>query len=74
MPVNYRTINNKKYMWDGKIYENEGDALTTATAYKKDNFDVQLISAEGEPASGGQETGKYLLYTRRLATATTTSS
>jgi hypothetical protein len=64
MPVNYRIINNKKYMWDGKIYENEGDALNTATTYKKDNFDVQLI----------QEENKYLLYTRRLATATTTSS
>jgi hypothetical protein len=60
MTVNFRVISNKKYMWDGKIYENEGDALNVATTYKKDNFDVQLIS----------EDGKYLLYTRRVAAAT----
>lgn len=62
MPVNLRVISNKKYMWDGKVYENEGDALNVASAYKKDNFDVQLIS----------EDGKYLLYTRRVAAAATT--
>lgn len=61
MPINYRVIDNKKYMWDGKIYENEGDALNIASTYKKDNFDVQLI----------EEANKYLIYTRRLSTATT---
>jgi hypothetical protein len=60
MPVNLRVIDNKKYMWDGKEYENEGDALNVAAAYKKDNFDVQLI----------QEEGKYLIYTRRVAATT----
>jgi hypothetical protein len=63
MPINYRIIDNKKYMWDGKIYENEDNALNTAAQYKKDNFDVQLI----------QEEGKYLIYTRRVAAATPTS-
>lgn len=61
MPANYKIIDNKKYMWDGKVYENESDALNIAAGYKKDNFDVQLI----------QEDGKYLLYTRRVAAATT---
>lgn len=61
MPVNYRVIDNRKYMWDGKIYENEGEALNAASGYKKDNFDVQLI----------QEDGKYLIYTRRVAASTT---
>lgn len=60
MPVNYRVIDNRKYMWDGKIYENEGEALNAASGYKKDNFDVQLI----------QEDGKYLIYTRRVAAST----
>ncbi len=59
-------------MWDGKIYDNESDALNIASGYKKDNFDVQLISAEGGSAPGGQ--GKYLIYTRRVATATQTTS
>lgn len=60
MPLNYRIIDNKKYMWDGKIYEDELEALNTAALYKKDNFDTKLI----------QEEGKYLIYTRRVATAT----
>ena len=58
MAENYRVINTKKYMWNGKVYENESEALNTAAAYKKDNFDVQLI----------KENGKHLIYTRRLAT------
>lgn len=64
MPVNYRVINNKKYMWDGKTYDNEGDALNAAATYKKDNFDVQLI----------QEEGKHFIYTRRVAAASTAAS
>ena len=63
MPINYRVINNKKYMWDGKEYENEGDALNAAANYKKENFDVQLI----------QEDNKHYIYTRRVATAATTT-
>jgi len=63
MPINYKIIDNKKYMWDGKIYENEGDALNTAAQYKKDKFDVQLI----------QEESRYLIYTRRVAAVAPTS-
>jgi hypothetical protein len=64
MPINYRVISNKKYIWDGKTYDNEGDALNAAATYKKDNFDVQLI----------QEDGKCFIYTRRVAAASTTAS
>ena len=64
MPINYRVISNKKYIWDGKTYDNEGDALNAATTYKNDNFDVQLI----------QEEGKHFIYTRRVASASTTAS
>ena len=64
MPINYRVISNKKYMWDGKAYDNEGDALNAAATYKKDNFDVQLI----------QEEGKHFIYTRRVSVASTPAS
>jgi hypothetical protein len=56
-PVNYRIVDNKKYIWDGKIYEAEDDALSAAAEYEKNNFEFQLI----------QEEGKCLLYTRREA-------
>ena len=62
MPVNYRVIDNRKYMWDGKTYESEDEALVIASGYKKDNFDVQLL----------QEDGQYLIYTRRVAVSTVT--
>lgn len=48
-------------MWDGKTYENEADAQKSGDGYKKDNFEVRLIKEEG----------KYLIYTRREAVATT---
>lgn len=71
MPVNYRVIDNRKYMWDGKIYANDDEALNAACGYKKDNFDVQLVSAAGETSpDGGREDGKYLIYTRRVAATT----
>ena len=63
MSLNYKIIDNKKYMWDGKTYDNEGDALNAAAQYKKDNFDVQLVQGEGE----------YYIYTRRVAVATQTA-
>jgi len=63
MPINYRVINNKKYMWDGKEYANEGDALNAAADYKKSNFDVQLIP----------EDNKHYIYTRRVAAAASTT-
>ncbi len=63
-PVNYKIIDNKKYMWDGKEYTDEGGALKIADIYKKDKFEVQLI----------QEQDKYLIYTRRVAVTTTPES
>lgn len=60
MTVNFRVIANKKYIWDGKLYEDEGAALNIAAFYKKDGFEVQLV----------EEDGKRLIYTRRIAAAT----
>jgi hypothetical protein len=61
MPVNFRVIDTKKYMWDGKEYANEGEALNAAADYKKDKFDVQLAKEEG----------KHFIYTRRDASVET---
>lgn len=63
-PVNYKIIDNKKYMWDGKEYVDEGEALKVVDIYKKDKFEVQLIQKQGE----------YFIYTRRVAGVTTPSS
>jgi hypothetical protein len=64
MIEHYRMIANKKYIWDGKTYQNESEALNAAAQYKKDNFDVQLI----------KEGGKQFIYTRRAVVATQTAS
>ena len=64
MPVNYRVISNKKYVWDGKTYDNEGDALSAASTYKSDRFEAQLI----------QEEGKHFIYTRRESVTSPTAS
>lgn len=63
MPDNFKVIDTKKYMWDGKEYADEGEALKVADTYKKDNFDVKLL----------QEDGKHFIYTRRVAATEPTS-
>ena len=64
MPVNYKILDNKKYMWDGKEYADQGEAQKVADTYKKDKFEVKLIKEEG----------KHLIYTRRVAAVTTPES
>lgn len=61
MTANYKIIDNKKYMWDGKFHEGKDAAHDAAEEYKKASFAVEII----------EEEGKYLLYTRREATAAT---
>lgn len=55
---NYKIIDDKKFMWDGKVYESESEAKDVMGEYKKDNFEVRMLEQEG----------KNLLYTRRLVT------
>jgi hypothetical protein len=50
-----RTIDGKKFMWDGREYE-EKDAEKTAKGYENDGFEVRVV----------EEDGKYLVYTRRV--------
>lgn len=59
MKVNYRVIENRKYMWDGAAYPLEADAARVAETYRQSRFDVQVL-AEG---------GEWFLFTRRQATA-----
>jgi len=58
MPDISKTINGKKFMWDGVVYESKKEAEDTMRKYKDDNFEVELI----------EEEKKHLLYTRRVVT------
>lgn len=58
MVSNYKLLNNKKYMWDGKIYGRAEEAKNVAESYKKNNFETEVL----------EEAGQYLVYTRRVVT------
>ncbi len=53
---NVRIVDGKKLMWDGRIYESEGDAAEVAAGYQGDGFET-LVCEDG---------GRYLVYTRRV--------
>jgi hypothetical protein len=50
------TIDGRKFLWDGRLFENQSDASGAAEAYRKDNFEVQMVEVGGT----------YLIYTRRI--------
>ena len=50
------TIDGKKFLWDGRFFEDQSDASHAAEAYRKDNFEVQMVEVSGN----------YLIYTRRV--------
>ncbi len=53
-----RVFEDRKFMWDGKVYETEKEALENKNLYEKENFETRLVNNEG----------KFLLYTRRVVT------
>lgn len=53
-----RKVEGKKFMWDGATYEKEDQARQTMAVYEKDGFEVKVF----------EEEGRYLVYSRRLAT------
>jgi hypothetical protein len=55
---NFKVIDSKKFMWDGKEYESEADAKAAKEKYEKEEFETQLM----------EEEGMYLVYTRRVVT------
>ncbi|GAF71301.1 unnamed protein product [marine sediment metagenome] len=48
----------KKFMWDGKTYTSESEAINIKAEYEKNNFETRIV----------QEEEKYFLFTRRLVT------
>ena len=52
-------VDDKKYMWDGKVYESEEEARKVQEEYEKENFEVHITKGEE---------GKFLVYSRRLVT------
>jgi len=45
----------KKFMWDGRSYEQREEASRVAESYRNDNFEVCTV----------EENGKFLVYSRR---------
>ncbi len=53
-----KTIDGKKFMWDGKEYSASEEARNAASEYEKNNFESRVL----------QEEDKHLVYTRRVVT------
>ena len=51
-----RTFVGRKFMWDGKTYQNQKEAKEVGQKYRDDGFDVELV----------EEGGEYFLFTRRV--------
>ena len=41
MPELAKIFDNKKYMWDGEIYDTEEAAKNTAQKYEQDGFEIK---------------------------------
>ena len=50
------TIDGKKFLWDGRFFETQDDALREAENYKNDSFEVRMVERDGA----------FLVYTRRV--------
>jgi len=57
-----RTVNGKKFMWDGVVYDSEASAQQVMEDYAKDGFEVGKFV----------EDGQFLVYSRRVATVAPT--
>ncbi len=57
-PAIARRFDDKKFMWDGRIYETEEKAKEMMKEYQTRNFETRILKEEE----------KYLLYTRRVVT------
>jgi len=55
---NVKTIDGKKFMWDGQPYNSKVKAQEVISNYEKGKFETRLIKEED----------KYLVYTRRVVT------
>lgn len=55
---NVKFFEGKKFMWDGKTYITEAEALKIKEEYEKNNFETRIVSEEDN----------YFLFTRRVVT------
>ena len=46
----------KKFMWDGRLYASQDEALHAGEAYRNDGFEIFTAEVEGQ----------FLVYTRRV--------
>lgn len=51
-------FDSKKFMWDGKTYSTEAEALKVKEEYEKESFPTRMVTEENN----------YFLFTRRVAT------
>ena len=51
-----RTFNGKKFMWDGKAYNDENERREAIQKYKDDGFEIEEV----------EENNQYFLFTRRI--------
>ena len=58
MPDLAKKVDGKKFMWDKGQYSTEQEAHEKMARYEKDGFEVECV----------EESGQYLVYTRRLVT------
>jgi len=51
-----KIIDEKKFMWDGDLYDSQSQASGAAQSYQAEGFEAQVE----------EEDGKFLVYTRRV--------
>lgn len=55
---NVKFFDENKFMWDGKTYISESEAINIKAEYKKNDFETRIVSEEDN----------YFLFTRRVVT------
>ncbi len=55
---NVKFFDEKKFMWDGRTYISESEAINIKAEYEKNNFETRIV----------QEEEKCFLFTRRVVT------
>ena len=55
---NVKYFDGKKFMWDGRTYISDSEAINIKAEYEENNFETRIV----------QEEEKYFLFTRRVVT------
>ncbi|MFC2062508.1 hypothetical protein ACFLS8_00965 [Chloroflexota bacterium] len=54
-----RTFNGKKFMWDGRTYENLRELEEVGQSYQTEGFDIEIV----------EEDGQSFIFTRKVVEA-----